>query len=124
MIFSTRARSFRVCLLALVPAAVSDRFQLVPLLSEAGPVDLAGRGSRQSLPELDYLRHHVTRQPPSAVVQHLLAGEVASAVGCDDRPEATAEQLIWHRQHCRLPDGRVPVQRGLYLPELHPVTAD
>src|SRR5215467_5857980 len=101
MIFSTRARPFRVCLLALIPAAVSGRFQLVQpvqLLCEAGPVDLASRRSRQSLAQLDYLRHHVARQPLTAVIQHLLAGEVARAVGGHDRPEAIAENVIWYRQ--------------------------
>ena len=91
---------------------------------EAGPVDLAGRGSRQRLAELDDVRHHVARQPPPAVVQHVLAGEVAAAVRGDDRPQAVAEQLIRYRQHRRLTDGRVPVQRGFHLAQLYPVAAD
>jgi len=109
----------RVCLLAIVPPAVPGRLQLVLLPGEADPGDLAGRGSRQRLAQLDDVRHYIARQPLPTVVQHVLAGEVARAVRGDDRPEAAAEQLIRHRQHRRRPDGRVPVQRGFHLAQLH-----
>src|SRR5262252_7619920 len=124
MTVSTRARSFCVWLLEVFPSAVSGRLQLVPFLGEAGPVDLAGRSSRQVLAELDYVRHHVAWQPPAAVVQYVLAGEAGRAVPGDDGPKSAAEQLIRHRQHRRLSDGRMAVQRGFHLPQLHPVTGN
>ncbi len=63
------------------------------LLGEAGQVDLAGRGSRQRLAELDNVRHHVARPPLPpllAVVQHVRVGKVARSVRGDDRPDACA----------------------------------
>src|SRR5262249_26080323 len=110
--------------LVLLPPAMFGRFQLVLLLRESGTVDLARRGSWHLLPELDHVQNHVARQPPSAVVNHVLAGGVAAAVRGDYRPEAAAENVITHHQHCRLLDGRVLIQGGFDLAELNPVTAD
>ena len=71
---------------------VDDRFQCsrlqcacaAPSLSpptrapgKPGPVDLAGGGPGQRLAELHHVRHHVARQPPTAVVEYFLTGEAA-----------------------------------------------
>src|SRR5260370_6815090 len=88
MTVSTRAGSFRVYLLALVPSAASGRLQLVPFPGEACPVDFAGRGSRQAITQFDDVGQHVARQPPPAVIQHVLAGEIAAAVPGADPPTA------------------------------------
>jgi hypothetical protein len=77
-------------LVAVVLWAVAGRLQLIPPLGEPGPVDVAGRSSRHLPQELDYVRHHVARQPPSAVVKHVLVGKLAAVRG-DDRPQAAAE---------------------------------
>src|SRR5579859_349614 len=102
-------------------AAPHARCLLCP--GQPGAVDLPGGGPRQRLTELHHVRHHVARQPLTAVIEYLLTGEAAGGITADDRPQTAPEQLIRYGQHHGLVDGRVLVERGFYLPQLHTVAA-
>ena len=83
------------------------------------PVEVLGSASRNSTTSGTMYSGSHRRQWSSTSSRVRPAGAVAR----DDRPETGAEHLVRHRQHRRLPDGRMPVQRGLAPPQLHPVAA-